>query len=848
MDPRAFCREPGFGSALLLTYSFDALFFERLVLRDLWAGGSGDVTVLADGSEIDAALPHWAGQLRHLGRRFKLGVAQARGAFHPKMILRIGDAHGAVWIGSGNITFGGWGGNREAAAAWKLGPGQADSGDWVADLLESASSWAPLGSARSGIERLRETSWVRAAQSTATTAPSPVIFSSGARSLSSLLEERWSGRRFDEVKILTGSTDESGECLRWLARAFGITRATVAVDSDRCGFVADSLAGLDVELRLVELETAAPLHAKWYWLDGPGGSACILGSANCSAAAWLLPPQNGGNIEAIAPYDSVDQEGADSILSELGIAGEIEVPRARRADSLEPSDSEGRPRIEDLVWDPGSALLELSLDRSLPDGSRIAIEIEGSEGTIAAASEDGRCWVCTLETLPLEGGSSFTRVLIKSGATSWALTHWITNRLELDHASRGRRVADSLGALATPRGPSEQKRIVAELHRIGISLLTTTHTSTSSVSRRARRDNDEQPQSVEPVNPDDLVRSLADVEARERGPLGGAGVSGLSLVGVIRALFGDDASDDENDDFDEKSEPGSKPSTEESKKGKKADGGGETAPRQPVRDSYRKRLASHMKEYLVALASEDFGQAATGPQLVEAAAYPLAVAALGRRGGWVEGDQETAWVDRVLDLLLRKTFSDGSTGLLERAQAASIERGEEDEFLRNVSDGTLWIALLHAVSRCAWNGPTATLEKALAVRSIYRSAALLASSDLGRMRGLLRGGDVSRARSVLELAPGLSQALEGLETYLETHWEQLLKVQSESCEEGALFWRSNPGWGVAEEAAATGRNLRMRLVSRAGVQRVKPSYFLNVTDLARQDPTLGSLISRMNES
>jgi hypothetical protein len=57
MKLRDFCREQGYDKALLITYDFDALFFERVVLPDLWAGGSSDVQVIADVGQVSQALP-----------------------------------------------------------------------------------------------------------------------------------------------------------------------------------------------------------------------------------------------------------------------------------------------------------------------------------------------------------------------------------------------------------------------------------------------------------------------------------------------------------------------------------------------------------------------------------------------------------------------------------------------------------------------------------------------------------------------------------------------------------------------------------------------------------------------
>ncbi len=100
MNPRAFCREPGFTSAVLLTFDFNPLFFERLVLPELWAGGTGDVLVIGDGRRIAEASSRWEDQVHHLGHRYQLVRASAKGTFHPKVILRWGSEGGAVWVGS----------------------------------------------------------------------------------------------------------------------------------------------------------------------------------------------------------------------------------------------------------------------------------------------------------------------------------------------------------------------------------------------------------------------------------------------------------------------------------------------------------------------------------------------------------------------------------------------------------------------------------------------------------------------------------------------------------------------------------------------------------------------------
>jgi hypothetical protein len=119
MNPRTFCRERGYPSAIALTYSFDPLFFERVVLPDLWHGGTGEVVVVADQGQVEEAIIRCAGQVQHLGRRYRLTHGRAA-RFHPKLIVRIGPQGALVLMGSGNLTHGGWGGNDELAILWKV--------------------------------------------------------------------------------------------------------------------------------------------------------------------------------------------------------------------------------------------------------------------------------------------------------------------------------------------------------------------------------------------------------------------------------------------------------------------------------------------------------------------------------------------------------------------------------------------------------------------------------------------------------------------------------------------------------------------------------------------------------
>jgi hypothetical protein len=139
---------------------------------------------------------------------------------------------------------------------------------------------------------------------------SPVLLGMPQRPLASQLSERWRGRRFDELLLCTGSTDVDGALLSWAHRVFGVVRATVCLTPIYASFDPAKLAKPPLDLRIIAAAPEQYMHAKFYWFSGPDGNAAVVGSANCSAAAWLA-----GNVELIVPYDDARQADFAAVLS-----------------------------------------------------------------------------------------------------------------------------------------------------------------------------------------------------------------------------------------------------------------------------------------------------------------------------------------------------------------------------------------------------------------------------------------------------------------------------------------------------------------------------------------------------
>ena len=114
---------------LVLTYTASLEFFERFALSDARALGAL-VTVVSDARMVRADPV----VVRRAGLQYVDGRAVCPGAtaFHPKLVVIVGDGEARVAIGSGNLTMAGWHANAET---WTVLRADADGGpDTLVDV------------------------------------------------------------------------------------------------------------------------------------------------------------------------------------------------------------------------------------------------------------------------------------------------------------------------------------------------------------------------------------------------------------------------------------------------------------------------------------------------------------------------------------------------------------------------------------------------------------------------------------------------------------------------------------------------------------------------------------------
>ncbi|MFI6622914.1 hypothetical protein [Streptomyces sp. NPDC050528] len=353
--------------ALFVGFTVDLPFLERVAVPV--ARGLGARTAVIG----DAAQGlHDPVDVRMAGRSYLHGLATCRGAFHPKVVLLVGEHACRLAVGSGNPTLSGWGANDELWTVVETEDDDshallADLADWL-DELPSAVSMAPWSAAH-----LAEL----AALLTERHVNAPAGPEAGPRLLhnlrQSLLEQLPLGP-VDELHAYAPFIDEAGHALRALVDRMVPGRVTLGLQprwsSYDAGSVRAALGGTAAQIRL--LDETRMRHGKFIEWQTGGRRYALTGSANLTRAALGSSTRDGGNCElAVFSADTLPllpDEGRTAPLASL--TGRTIRPFTSTGDALvllgAKTDSEG---------------LHVSLARSRPVPVAVSTSPDGSPGS-----------------------------------------------------------------------------------------------------------------------------------------------------------------------------------------------------------------------------------------------------------------------------------------------------------------------------------------------------------------------------------------------------------------------------------------------------------------------------------
>jgi hypothetical protein len=408
--------EPGFRASLVATYNCYFPFYEEVVLRRLVAAGCTHNILMVDAFRCAEAFASEDLRPRRAGRDYTLITVAVGGAFHPKIVLRLGKSKGALFVGSHNMTLAGFGVNDELTNVFRVEGSSLRSGAQpLRQAFEYLAGFVPttLPDVIEAYEGLKlGVPWLDGP--IAVGARDRVLITASATS-----HDLWS----QIVPFIPHDVEAAFVCapffdpkLAFLRRLLaevrprelvvGIDPATVEIDSLEASALSEArFVNVADVAKLQRPDGAAPyLHAKMLWMSGSDGELLITGSANASVAAFLAAAAQ-RNAEAVVTNQRAGAGraiGIDALRAAPVVTSTQWAVVAERIARQPARSDDGRRAIVATTTMEGflaqAPLRANSVLRTVHDNGGLGEAIVRGDGTRIDANEDVRDTARYLET------------------------------------------------------------------------------------------------------------------------------------------------------------------------------------------------------------------------------------------------------------------------------------------------------------------------------------------------------------------------------------------------------------------------------------------------------------------
>ncbi|PWW56807.1 phospholipase D-like domain-containing protein [Actinokineospora spheciospongiae] len=356
---------------LVTGYTADLVFLERHLVS-LSRGLGARVTVLTDPGQA----VHDPVDVRHAGSGYQHGHARCAKAFHPKLVVLVGDEQVRVALGSGNPTLAGWGHNDELWLVLRAERGRgpvalADLGAWLEDLprVVLMPSWIA--------DTVRSVADAVTPDRPDGTHPDLRIAGNLRAPLLRLLPVG----PVDALAVSAPFFDAASAAVRAIVARTRPAATTLALQPTMSQYDGTTLGAAVPGAVVAVLDETRMRHGKLVEWVVDGARRAVVGSANPSAAAMLTSTEAGGNCELVAVCPITDSlvPKAVETVPVVEVSGVSTIPDQRTGPSS-PALVVVGARLR-----TGVASVELSSQV----GGRVVIEMSesGQPGTWAAVHE-----------------------------------------------------------------------------------------------------------------------------------------------------------------------------------------------------------------------------------------------------------------------------------------------------------------------------------------------------------------------------------------------------------------------------------------------------------------------------
>lgn len=327
----------GYTGAVFLTFTLNLSFYEKIIAVDLDRSGCSNVLIIADPDGYAGALDMGVRSINGVGRHYLCVplARQGRGVQHAKILLMAGPRRGRLLIGSGNLTFSGYGRNLELFSNFAFGADDSTNLDHYA----FCRAWQLLQALRTTLPRTA-LGYLDALQGQAPWLASeidpPADFQVWDSTTESIWEQLAAWRRAKglqnkpllALQVISPYFDHDLRTLRDIFASLQPKSAGINVDPANTRLDLAQLrqawhaakSRLEVfGLRAATSKRPRALHAKAVVGLESNGSWCLSGSSNLTYPALRATWAGNGNLELVTFRWSDDVHAFDYLLADRSV-------------------------------------------------------------------------------------------------------------------------------------------------------------------------------------------------------------------------------------------------------------------------------------------------------------------------------------------------------------------------------------------------------------------------------------------------------------------------------------------------------------------------------------------------
>lgn len=302
-------------SCVILGYSFDPIFFDEIVYPTLKRAGIVNIQVFVDYQMLEQSLDEMIWHNFRKSDGYSISSIKTDSAFHPKVLMLLGEKESLSLIGSGNPTFGGYSRNQEIWFGFKTSIEDVTKAHVVRDIWEYILTvikscggivQKKISMAEDHAAWIRETKARGADYETIGDNHDLRIIKNDDKSIYSKLISALSEDAIQHILIHSPFYDDKLTLLKAFNDDLSPKKIDVFIQPEYIVFPLHNLKDLPDTIRFYDVENLLKrqgksshryIHAKLYEFIGKKNSYLLFGSPNLSFAAMGNSKATGRNEE-----------------------------------------------------------------------------------------------------------------------------------------------------------------------------------------------------------------------------------------------------------------------------------------------------------------------------------------------------------------------------------------------------------------------------------------------------------------------------------------------------------------------------------------------------------------------